>query len=82
MDGRPRVPKHLVEDGCMTKEARFHRLVHEEQPYSFFYQRYRTVLYRAPLNAPDFSLDTPYADPRYWSFSEASLVLLTLQTPT
>lgn len=47
----------------------FHALVHEEQPYTFFYQRQRVVLYRAPLNPPEFSLEWPYADPGHWSFS-------------
>jgi ABC-type transport system substrate-binding protein len=48
----------------------FHALVHEEQPYTFFFQRERAVLYRAPLNEPEFSLLWPYADPAHWSFSE------------
>jgi ABC-type transport system substrate-binding protein len=50
----------------------FHALVHEEQPYTFFYQRQRqrTMLYRAPLNEPEFSVSYPYADPAHWSFSE------------
>ncbi len=46
----------------------FHRLVHEEQPYTFFYQRERAVVYLDHLNEPEFSLDWPYEDIRRWSF--------------
>lgn len=49
----------------------FHQLVHEEQPYTFFYQRTRPVLYWDYLNDPEFSLVHPYRDLRFWSFREA-----------
>lgn len=49
----------------------FHRMVHEEQPYTFFYQRERPVLYWDHVNTPQFSLVWPYRDPRRWSFREA-----------
>ncbi len=32
----------------------FHRLVHEEQPYTFIYQRRRPVLYWDHMNEPEF----------------------------
>ncbi|MED5372280.1 MAG: ABC transporter substrate-binding protein [Myxococcota bacterium] len=47
----------------------FHALVHEEQPYTFFYARERPVLYWDTLNDPQFSLNWPYQDKRYWSFA-------------
>lgn len=46
----------------------FHALVHDEQPYTFFYARERPVLYWDHLNKPQFSLNWPYQDKRYWSF--------------
>ena len=46
----------------------FHALVHDEQPYTFFYARERPVLYWDHLNEPQFSLNWPYQDKRYWSF--------------
>jgi ABC-type transport system substrate-binding protein len=49
----------------------FHALVHEEQPYTFFYQRDRAVVYWDHLNAPEFQLINPYRDLRMWSFLTA-----------
>ena len=49
----------------------FHALVHDEQPYTFFYARERPVLYWDHLNEPQFSLNWPYQDKRYWSFQSA-----------
>ena len=49
----------------------FHRLLHEEQPYTFFYQRERAVLYWDYMNTPTYSLLWPYRDLRYFSFRAA-----------
>jgi ABC-type transport system substrate-binding protein len=46
----------------------FHELLHEEQPYTFVYQRRRPVLYSDVLNKPEFALEWPHQDWRYWSF--------------
>lgn len=48
----------------------FHALIHEEQPYTFFYQRKRPIVYRSYLNDPEFNMVWPYRDLRYWSFNE------------
>ncbi len=47
----------------------FHALVHEEQPYTFFYQRKRPVLYWDHMNTPVFSKLNPYRDNRLMSFA-------------
>lgn len=47
----------------------FHALVHDLQPYTFFYQRRRPVVYWDHLNSPKFSLIYPYRDHRYWAFN-------------
>ncbi|MBA2319939.1 MAG: hypothetical protein H0V89_02180 [Deltaproteobacteria bacterium] len=47
----------------------FHALLHEEQPYSFFYQRKRAVLYWDSLNEPTFSKLNPQRDTRLFSFA-------------
>lgn len=49
---------------------RFHALLHEEQPYTFLYQRERSVLYWDYLNEPEMTLIWPYRDLRYFSFRE------------
>ena len=49
---------------------RFHALVHDEQPYSFIYQRKRPVLYWDHMNALEFSLVYPNQDIRHFSFRE------------
>jgi len=49
----------------------FHALIHEEQPYSFFYQRKRAVLYWDDLNTPTFSRVNPYRDARLFSFASS-----------
>ncbi len=46
----------------------FHKLAHEEQPYTFFYENVRPVLYWNDLNTPEFSKVWPQFDIRYWSF--------------
>lgn len=47
----------------------FHALVHEEQPYTFFYQRKRALLYWDHLNDPVISKINPYRDARLLSFA-------------
>ncbi|MDP2308350.1 MAG: ABC transporter substrate-binding protein [Pseudomonadota bacterium] len=47
----------------------FHALVHEEQPYTFFYQRKRPVVYWDHMNTPVFSKLNPYRDNRLMSFA-------------
>ncbi len=49
----------------------FHALVHQEQPYTFIYQRNRPFLYWDYLNEPQFSLLYPYRDIRHFSFRES-----------
>lgn len=49
----------------------FHKLAHDEQPYTFLFQRKAPVLYWDYLNTPEFSLDYPYLDLRYQSFRVA-----------
>jgi ABC-type transport system substrate-binding protein len=46
----------------------FHKLAHEEQPYTFFYENIRPVLYWNDLNTPEFAKIWPQFDIRYWSF--------------
>jgi len=48
----------------------FHGLVHELQPYTFIYQRYRPVLYWDYMNEPEFHQVYPFRDPRLLSFRE------------
>ncbi len=48
----------------------FHALVHDLQPYSFIYQRYRPVLYWDYMNAPEFHQVYPFRDPRLLSFHD------------
>lgn len=48
----------------------FHRLIAEEQPYTFFYQRERTVLYWDHLNALEFLQAPPHRDVRLFSFNQ------------
>lgn len=49
----------------------FHALVHEEQPYTFIYQRERAVLYWDHMNELEFSGIRPHRDIRLFSFREA-----------
>lgn len=49
----------------------FHRHVHETQPYTFFYQRDRAVLYWDHMNPLIFSKLNPFRDLRFFSFSQA-----------
>ena len=48
----------------------FHALLHQEQPYTFIYQRERAFAYRRPLNPPEFQPIWPHRDVRFLSFSE------------
>lgn len=49
----------------------FHALVHDEQPYTFFYQRKRPMLYWEHMNDPVISKMNPHRDARLLSFSSA-----------
>lgn len=49
----------------------FHRLVHEEQPYTFIYERERPVLYWDHMNELEFAPVRPHRDVRLFSFKEA-----------
>lgn len=49
----------------------FHALVHDEQPYTFFYQRKRPMLYWDYMNDPMISRVNPHRDARLLSFSQA-----------
>ena len=46
----------------------FHALVHEEQPYTFIYQRRRPVLYWDHMNEPEFEMQYPHRNIRHYSF--------------
>lgn len=48
----------------------FHALVHEEQPYTFFFQRKQPLLYWDHVNDPIISRINPYRDARLFSFSQ------------
>ena len=48
----------------------FHNLVHEEQPYSFIYQRRRSVVFWEHLNELVFSKIYPQRDLRHFSFNQ------------
>lgn len=63
--------RRTFDDGERTKLChQFHALLHEEQPYTFIYQRNRPVLYWEHLNNPEFSLLYPYRDVRNFSFNQ------------
>ena len=47
----------------------FHALVHEEQPYTFIYERVRPVLYWDYMNEMQFMQTYPERDIRYQSFA-------------
>ncbi len=44
----------------------FHRLVYDEQPYTFFYTRQRKVYWQRDLENVQFSKTRPYMNPRPW----------------
>jgi ABC-type transport system substrate-binding protein len=48
----------------------FHAVVHEEQPYTFIYQRKRPVLYWDHLNEPEFEIQYPHRNLRHFSFRQ------------
>ena len=56
------------EDKRLELCHQFHALVHEEQPYTFIYQRRRPVLYWDHMNTPEWSLQYPHRDIRHFSF--------------
>lgn len=49
----------------------FHKLVHEEQPYTFFYQRETAVLAWDWMNELEYQVIWPNRDNRFFSFREA-----------
>lgn len=53
---------------------RFHRLVYEEQPYTFFYTRKRPVFWQQELKNVKFQNDRPHRNPRPWYLSASSAV--------
>lgn len=63
--------RELDHDKRIALCQEFHRLVAEEQPYTFFYQRRRAMLYWDYLNTPLFTVENPYRDIRYFSFASA-----------
>lgn len=64
--------RRTFDEGERTKLCHeFHNLLHEEQPYTFIYQRNRPVLYWNYMNNPEFSLVYPYRDVRHFSFNSA-----------
>jgi peptide/nickel transport system substrate-binding protein len=48
----------------------FHALVHDEQPYTFIYQRTRAILYWDWMNDLEFTKNWPNRDIRMFSFQE------------
>jgi len=64
--------RRTFDEGARTKLCHeFHGLLHEEQPYTFIYQRNRPVVYWEHLNNPKFSLVYPYRDVRHFSFNQS-----------
>ncbi len=68
------IAEQLRREFDMTKRAalchEFHQLLHEEQPYTFIYQRESAILYWDYLNKLEHSLIWPWQDIRYQSFKE------------
>ena len=63
--------RRTFDEGERTKLCHeFHALLHDEQPYTFIYQRNRPVVYWEHLNNPEFSLNWPYRDVRHFSFNQ------------
>ncbi|MEO1482972.1 MAG: ABC transporter substrate-binding protein [Myxococcota bacterium] len=48
----------------------FHAVIHELQPFTFIYQRWRPVLYWDHMNEPEFHKVYPFRDPRLMSFND------------
>ena len=62
--------RRTFDEGERLKLCReFHALVHDEQPYTFIYQRSRPVVYWDHMNEPDFSIVWPYRNVNYFSFN-------------
>ena len=49
----------------------FHRLVYEEQPYTFFYTRKKQVYWQRQLESVSFGKTRPYMNPRPWFLAAA-----------
>ena len=63
--------RRTFDEGERLKLCReFHSLVHDEQPYTFIYQRSRPVVYWDHMNDPDFSIVWPYRNVNYFSFNQ------------
>lgn len=62
--------RELDHDKRVALCREFHALIADEQPYTFFYQRRRPMLYWDYMNAPLFTVENPYRDVRYFSFSQ------------
>ena len=50
---------------------RFHRVVYDEQPYTFFFTRKRPVFWQPWLGNVRFAASRPHANPRHWYFQSA-----------
>lgn len=48
---------------------RFHKLIYDEQPYTFFYTRKRPVFWQKELQHVVFQKDRPHRNPRAWFLS-------------
>ena len=63
--------RRTFDEGERLKLCRdFHKLVHDEQPYTFIYQRNRPVVDWDYLNDPEFSIVSPYRNLNYFSFNQ------------
>jgi len=53
-------------DERVSLANQFHRLVYDEQPYTFFYTRKRKVYWQRDLENVQFAKTRPYMNPRPW----------------
>ena len=53
-------------DERVSLANQFHRLVYDEQPYTFFYTRKRKVYWQRELENVQFANTRPYMNPRPW----------------
>ena len=51
---------------------RFHALIHEEQPYTFFYTRKRTGYWQKSLKNVQFAKTRPYKNHEPWYLAPAN----------
>jgi ABC-type transport system substrate-binding protein len=63
--------RELDHDKRISICRQFHALIAEEQPYTFFYQRSRPMLYWDYMNEPLFTVESPYRDNRYFSLRQS-----------